>query len=202
MKKLQHLIFAVLVLSLGGCVSFTPSGPIGPPAQTAEKTYAHAAMIDDVRISDVGIDKDAQRTISNQLTSQIGQHIERGEYFQRLIAFPAKVDEEDVVLKFNFTTLQGKRTPHPGYFPGALLTLTMWIWVNGPIYVDKYNLAGELVIEDARGQRLASSRKTLVRNQNTGFWDRDYYNMSLGDAQLTQLVEDLLKDTSTQLLSR
>lgn len=202
MKKLQYVVFAILALSLGGCVSFNPSGPIGSPSQTAEKTYGHAAMIDDVRVSDATIDEDVKRTISNQLTGQISQHVERGEYFQRLIAFPAKVDDEDVVLKFNFTSLQGKRTPHPGYFPGALLTLTMWIWVNGPIYVDKYNLAGELVIEDAHGHPLASSRKTLVRNQNTGLWDRDYYNMALGDAQLTQLVEDLLKDSSTQLQRR
>ncbi len=104
-----------------------------------------------------------------------------------------------MLLKLNFSSLKGKRTPHPGYFPGALLTLTVWIWANGPIYVDKYDLVGELSFEDAQGKVLASSSKTLKLDQNTGFWDDDYYNMSLGAKQLNELVEQLLQDSYQQL---
>ena len=75
----------------------------------------------------------------------------------------------------------------------------MWIWVNGPIYVDKYDLAGELSITDAQGKLLASSRQQVKLDQNTGLWDNDYFNMSLGSDQLNQLVEQLLQDSTRQL---
>lgn len=200
MRSTPLLLVGLLLLGLGGCVSFHPAGPIGAPTETAKITYPHAVQIDEVTITDKEItNSDWRRTVGANLTEQIGQHVERGEYFERLISFPAKVEGDDVVLKFNFSSLEGKRTPHPGYVPGALLTLTMWIWVNGPIYVDKYDLVGDLQIENAAGKTLASSHKTLNLRQNTGLWDRDYANGALGGVQLTQLVESLLKDATGQL---
>ncbi|NQD95861.1 hypothetical protein HP532_24690 [Pseudomonas sp. CrR25] len=199
MHKLQYLAAGLLSLALTGCVSFTPAGPIGPPSQIVEHSVPAAAMLKDVKISDQRLDDTQRRNISNQLTSQIAQHVDRGEYFQRVVSFPAKLNEQDVQLQFEFSSLKGKRTPHPGYFPGALLTLTMWIWVNGPIYVDKYDLAAELQITDSAGQQLAIARKNLVLNQNTGLWDYDYFNPALGSRQLTQLVEQLLQDGTQQL---
>lgn len=200
MRSTSSLLVGLLMLGLGGCVSFHPSGPIGAPTETAQRTYPHAAQINEITITDKEITNDNwRRTVSTNLTEQIGQHVERGKYFEHRITFPARVEGDDVVLKFNFSSLDGKRTPHPGYFPGALLTLTMWIWVNGPIYVDKYDLAGDLQIEDATGKPLASSHKTLNLRQNTGLWDSDYANGALGSTQLTQLVESLLKDATSQL---
>lgn len=199
MNKLQYLAAGLLSLALTGCVSFTPSGPIGPPSQIVDTSLPRGAMLKNVQISDERLNETQRRNIGNQLTGQISQHIERGEYFQRVISFPVRLDEQDVQLEFNFSSLKGKRTPHPGYFPGAILTLTMWIWVNGPIYVDKYDLSAELKVTDSSGKQLALSRKELLLNQNTGLWDYDYFNTSLGARQLTQLVEDLLKDGTQQL---
>ena len=193
------LAAGLLSLVLTGCVSFTPSGPIGLPERIVEQSIPAGAMVKDVVISDPRINENQRRNISNVLTTQIAQHVERGEYFERVISFPAKLGEQDVELQFEFSSLKGKRTPHPGYFPGALLTLTVWIWVNGPIYVDKYDLAAELTIRDATGKQVAVLQKTLQLNQNTGLWDADYFSTSLGARQLTQLVEDLLQDGTRQL---
>lgn len=199
MIKLKFLAAVLLSLALTGCVSFTPSGPIGLPTHAVEHSIPAGAMLKDVEVSDPHLNETQRKNISSALTAQIAQHVERGEYFERMIVFPAKLGEQDVHLQFNFTSLKGKRTTHPGYFPGALLTLTVWIWVNGPIYVDKYDLAAELQIIDAAGKQLALSQKTLVRNENTGLWDRDYFNTALGARQLTQLVEELLQDGTRQL---
>ena len=196
---MKYLTAGLLSLALTGCVSFTPSGPIGLPSHVLEHSVPAGAMLKDVEVSDPRLNELQRRNISNSLTAQIAQHVERGEYFERMISFPAKLDERDVQLQFNFTSLKGKRTPHPGYVPGALLTLTMWIWVNGPIYVDKYDLAAELQIIDATGKQLALSRQTLALNQNTGLWDHDYLSQTLGARQLTQLVEQLLQDGTRQL---
>ena len=199
MNKLQYMAVALLSLVLTGCVSFVPAGPIGLPAKAVENTLPIGAMVKDVQVSDPAIADLQRRNISSQLTAQIGAHIERGEYFQKMVVFPAKLGEKDVELAFNFTSLKGKRTPHPAYFPGALLTLTIWIWVNGPVYVDTYDLAAELRVNDSHGKQLALSRKAFKRDINTGFWDRDYFNPSMGGDQMTDLVEALLSDATQQL---
>lgn len=199
MKSLHYFCALLLSLMMTGCVSFTPAGPLGDPTHKAPAPLAQAALVDQVSVTDSNLDEAARQNLGKQLTPQLNRYVERGEYFQRVIAFPAKVGEQDVLLKFNFSSLKGKRTPHPGYVPGALLTLTMWIWVNGPIYVDKYDLVGELSIEDADGKVQASTQKTLQLEQNTGMWDSDYFNMSLGANQLQQLVDQLLQDSTQQL---
>lgn len=202
MKTLNYLVAGLLSLTLTGCVSFTPAGPIGDPEEKAAITQPHAAMIDDVVISDSSINANLRKNLSSQFTDQLSKRVERGEYFKQVISFPATLGEQDVALKFNFTSLKGKRTPHPAYFPGALLTLTMWIWVNGPVYVDKYDVAGELTVENINGTVLASSRKEIKLNQNTGIWDNDYINLSLGADQVNQLVEQLLQDSNRQLAQK
>ncbi|MBM7062481.1 hypothetical protein JQX08_17340 [Pseudomonas sp. UL073] len=199
MKPLHCLCAALVSLLLTGCVSFTPAGPLGDPAHKAASPLQHAAMIEAVQVTDSSLNDSRRQELGKQLSAQLNRYVERGEYFQQVISFPAKVGEQDVVLKFNFSSLKGKRTPHPGYFPGALLTLTMWIWVNGPIYVDKYDLVGELTIEDTHGKQLVSTRKEQKLNQNTGLWDDDYFNLSLGAVQLRQLVDQLLEDGTQQL---
>ena len=54
------------------------------------------------------------------------------------------------------------------------MTLTLWIWVDGPIYVDKYDLAGELIIEDRQGKQLARSVEQVKLDKNVGLWNADY----------------------------
>lgn len=198
MFKAHVLTAALTSMALTGCVSFTPAGAIHPPSQIVMQSLPGRAMIKDVKVTDQRLDEQTRRNIGNQLTSQISQHVEKGEYFKRVVSFPVKLDEQDVQLQFHFSSLQGKRTPHPGYFPGALLTLTIWIWVNGPIYVDKYDLAAELQILDNTGKQLALSQKKLVVDKSTGLWDYDYMFPS-GGQQLTELVEQLLQDGTRQL---
>jgi hypothetical protein len=199
MKTLHYFVAGLFSLALTGCVSFTPAGPIGDAKQRATITQPYGVKVEDVVISDAAVRDNLRSNLSSQFTQQLSRHIETGEYFEQVISFPATLGEQDVVLKLNFTSLKGKRTPHPAYIPGALITLTMWIWVNGPIYVDKYDLAGELTIESAQGKRLASSRKAIKLDNNTGIWDRDYFNTSLGAEQLDRLVEALLQDSTQQL---
>lgn len=93
MRSTLPPLTGLLMLGLGGCVSFHPAGPIGAPSETAQSTYPHAVQVEEVQITDRKItNADWRRTVSAALTQQIGQHVERGEYFGRLISFPAKVE--------------------------------------------------------------------------------------------------------------
>ena len=56
MKTLHYVAAALLSLSLTGCVSFNPAGPIGEPAQKASTPRLQAVMVDEVMFSDTSID--------------------------------------------------------------------------------------------------------------------------------------------------
>ncbi|WP_371922486.1 hypothetical protein [Pseudomonas sp. H3(2019)] len=189
----------VFGLSLTGCVSFTPLGPIGEPVSKATTTLDRGAEIGDVVISAPALNDNVRAAGSKHLTEQISAYVERSDYFKKTVVFPVKAGEDDVILKFNLTSLAGKRTMHPAYIPGSVLTLTIWIWANGPIYVDKYDLAGELVIEDRNGKQLAKSVEQVKLDKNVGLWNPDYMNTRLGAAQLRDLIAQLLASATPQL---
>ena len=85
--------------------------------------------------------------------------------------------------------------------PGALLTLTIWIWVNGPIYVDSFDVAGDLVIVDRNGKELAAAKESIKFEHNVGLYSGEYWAPSMGAQQLSKLVAQLL-DTATAKLAK
>jgi hypothetical protein len=199
LKRIAHALLLGALLSLTGCFSFNTYGPIGEPDKAATVTSPRVAQMADVVVSVPKINDELRKNVSRQLTEQINHYIESAGYFKDLSVFPARLGDQDVMLKFNLTSLHGKRSAHPAYFPGALLTLTIYIWVNGPIYVDTYDLAGELTIEDRTGKTLAKSIEKVDEPHNVGLYDADYAAPGLGSRQLRDLIAKLTDAAVTQL---
>ncbi len=198
-KTLLGAAALVATLALTGCVSYNVTGPLGAPLHPAPISSPRTAQIADVQVSAPGIDEATRTAISRSLTAQLTPYVKSAGYFRQLSEFPTRPGEDDVVLKFNMTSLKGHRAPHPGYLPGALLTLTVWIWVNGPIYVDSFDLAGELSIVDRNGQELASAKEQLKFERNVGLYGREYWAPTQGAKQLNELVAKLLDNASARL---
>ncbi len=198
-KTLLGAAALVATLALTGCVSYNVTGPLGAPLHPAPISSPRTAQIADVQVSAPGIDEATRTAISRSLTAQLTPYVKSAGYFRQLSEFPTRLGEDDVVLKFNMTSLKGHRAPHPGYLPGALLTLTVWIWVNGPIYVDSFDLAGELSIVDRNGQELASAKEQLKFERNVGLYGREYWAPTQGAKQLNELVAKLLDSASARL---
>ncbi|MDF2399092.1 hypothetical protein GWQ44_26400 [Pseudomonas sp. 3MA1] len=198
-KTLLGAAALVATLALTGCVSYNVTGPLGAPLHPAPISSPRTAQIADVQVSAPGIDETTRTAISRSLTAQLTPYVKSAGYFRQLSEFPTRLGEDDVVLKFNMTSLKGHRAPHPGYLPGALLTLTVWIWINGPIYVDSFDLAGELSIVDRNGQELASAKEQLKFERNVGLYGREYWAPTQGAKQLNELVAKLLDNASARL---
>lgn len=201
-KTLLRAAALIATLALTGCVSYSVTGPLGAPLHPAPISSPRTAQIADVQVTAPGIDEATRTAISRSLTAQLTPYVKSAGYFRQLSEFPTRLGEEDVVLKFNMTSLKGHRAPHPGYLPGALLTLTVWIWVNGPIYVDSFDLAGELSIVDRDGQELASAKEQLKFERNVGLYGREYWAPTQGAKQLNELVAKLLDNASARLAQR
>lgn len=189
----------IATLALTGCVSYNVTGPLGAPLHPAPISSPRTAQIADVQVTASGIDDATRTAISRSLTAQLTPYVKSAGYFRQLSEFPTRLGEEDVVLKFNMTSLKGHRAPHPGYLPGALLTLTVWIWVNGPIYVDSFDLAGDLSIVDRNGKELASAKEQLKFERNVGLYGREYWAPTQGAKQLNELVAKLLDNATARL---
>lgn len=201
-KTLLRAAALIATLALTGCVSYSVTGPLGAPLHPAPISSPRTAQIADVQVTAPGIDEATRTAISRSLTAQLTPYVKSAGYFRQLSEFPTRLGEEDVVLKFNMTSLKGHRAPHPGYLPGALLTLTVWIWVNGPIYVDSFDLAGELSIVDRNGQELANAKEQLKFERNVGLYGREYWAPTQGAKQLNELVAKLLDNASARLAQR
>lgn len=189
----------IATLALTGCVSYNVTGPLGAPLHPAPISSPRTAQIADMQVTASGIDDATRTAISRSLTAQLTPYVKSAGYFRQLSEFPTRLGEEDVVLKFNMTSLKGHRAPHPGYLPGALLTLTVWIWVNGPIYVDTFDLAGDLSIVDRNGKELASAKEQLKFERNVGLYGREYWAPTQGAKQLNELVAKLLDNATARL---
>lgn len=201
LKILLRAATLVAALSMTGCVSYTVTGPIGAPLHQASVSSPRSAQIADVTVNAADVNDANKTAISRSLTLQLNQYVRTADYFKQVTEYPVRLGEQDVSLKFNMTSLKGHRGVHPGYVPGALLTLTIWIWVNGPIFVDTFDLAGDLVIVDRDGKELASSKQEVKFERNVGLYGREYWAPTMGAKQLNELVAQLL-DTATAKLAK
>ncbi|WP_348749892.1 hypothetical protein [Pseudomonas rhodesiae] len=201
LKTLLRATALLAALSMTGCVSYTVTGPIATPLHPVSVSSPRSAQIADVTVSATDVNEANKAAISSSLTAQITQYVRTAGYFKRVTEYPVRLGEQDVTLKFNMTSLKGHRAPHPAYVPGALLTLTIWIWVNGPIYVDSFDVAGDLVIVDRNGKELAKATDSIKFEHNVGLYSGQYWAPSMGGQQLTKLVGQLL-DTATANLAK
>nr|WP_123414125.1 hypothetical protein [Pseudomonas brassicacearum] len=182
-----------------GCVSYTVTGPVGAPRHPAPVNSPRIAQIADVAVTAPDVNEATRTAISRSLTAQLNQYVQTGGYFKQVTEYPTRLGENDVLLKFNMTSLKGHRGVHPGYVPGALLTLTVWIWVNGPIYVDSFDVAGNLVIVDRDGKELAAAKEEVKLKRNVGLYGREYWAPTMGAQQMNQLVAQLLDSATARL---
>ena len=201
LKTLLRATALLAALSMTGCVSYTVTGPIATPLHPVSVSSPRSAQIADVTVSAADVNEANKAAISSSLTAQITQYVRTAGYFKQVTEYPVRLGEQDVSLKFNMTSLKGHRAPHPAYVPGALLTLTIWIWVNGPIYVDSFDVAGDLVIVERNGKELATAKDTITFEHNVGLYSGQYWAPSMGGQQLTKLVAQLL-DTATAKLAK
>ena len=199
LKTLIKITTLIATLSLTACVSYTVTGPIGAPLHPAAASNPRTAQIADVAVAIPSADDATRTAISRSLTTQLNQYVKAGGYFKDVTEYPVRLGENDVVLKFSMTSLQARRSPHPAYIPGALLTLTLWIWVNGPIYVDSFDVAGDLVIVDREGKALAAAQEQIKFEHNVGLYGREYWSPVMGAKKLNELVSNLLQTATAGL---
>lgn len=134
--------------------------------------------------------------MEDSLRGNILSYIQDSGYFTEVDTLPGKIGENDLVLDFQFDHFLQERSIHPAYFPAALLTFTVYIWVGGPIVIDESDLSGTLTVKDSNSQILTKITSAVKEKHNLSLYT-DKFKGSLEDR--TILIRDLLKKAIVEL---
>lgn len=194
-RAITVLALCAAVSGSAGCVS-VPTGSSLAAAAPASVSLSRGAWLAQVLVTDPS----AKETVELQrsLTLAIASYAADAKYFPRVNQLPGKLRPDDLVLRFEFDRYQLRRAPHPAYFPGAILTLTLYIWFGGPIGRDTASLSGALRVEDAAGNELVSVRDSFEDSHNVSLYSPDYAFPSSIQSR-TNLVRSLLDKAVSEL---
>lgn len=133
-------------------------------------------------------EKDSAR---DAFTLHLVEYVREAGYFESVSLLPGQPREDDVVLRFDFEHFTQVRNVDSLYFPLSLITFGFYPIFGGPVYEDKANLEGELAIETAAGEELASASDSISRVDHVSMWSESYALPS-GIRPRTEIVETLL----------
>lgn len=187
---LAYALLATATLFLTGCVTVPQGTSLNDPTPAA-RTSGQAVWIKPVIISDKKSRSPNIEDTQNGLTLAISSYISSSNRFSATNTLPGKPGEQDQILEFSFETYWLKRHAHPAYFPVAILTATLYIWFDGPIYTDKTDIAGTLKVYDTNNNLLATFTSQHKSEENIGFWSPNYMFPD-GATPRTLVMSDML----------
>ncbi|MGH0029690.1 MAG: hypothetical protein ACQGVC_07860 [Myxococcota bacterium] len=190
--RLRQLLVAGLLIPIG-CASLPPGVGLGKGTPAPERVDARV-WVDLIEIDD----ERATRQTSEALTLQLSRYIEERRYFRDVRVAPGNAKPEDLVLSIELDRYFAQRSVHPAYFPGAFLTLTLWIWFGGPIFTDSAEFTGVAEIRSPSGELLASGKAELSDRHSVSFWSPNYAIPSATEER-TSFFRELLDDAVSNL---
>lgn len=167
------LLVLVLLLSVGCSWSLPPTASFESPAYRA-RSIAATAWLKKVKVTDQGWAHPESRTlIENALTNNLVRLIRETNYFRQVELLPGTVQPDDRVLQFEFTRYRQVRK------------------TGGFRYYDVSDLAGVLMVSDAKGQTIKTVDTEVQEQHPVGRGGQDDIFPS-GTRARTQLIEKLL----------
>lgn len=198
--RLRPLFFSTIALLLTGCITM-PQGTSLNDAEPAARTVQQSVWLKPAIIQDRKARISNPIDAENTLTTSIATYARDSRRFSSVQVLPGNTRDGDHVLAFSFSDYRLQRQPHPAYFPVAILTATLYIWFNGPIYNDKSDVYGTLQVYDTRDNLLATFNKGYTGKKSVGLWSGNYAFPD-GSTPRTLVVNDLLDQYQAYLLQQ
>ena len=154
------------------------------------------AWVSKVTITDPSVKN--SRVLEEALTLNILKFIREGNYFNSINFLTDNAKGDDLILSFQFDRYELKRTPHPAYFPLALITFTLYIWFGGPIYNDVSNLSGQITIKNKSGNVVSNISSKITEKHSVSLWSPQYAFPS-GIKERTKFVKKLIDSSHAEI---
>lgn len=189
--RLHSLFLAAvpaLISSLSGCVSMPHGAGLESPSPHGDR-YRQTVWLRPVEVADPDYPAADRDRTGRALTMSFRRYLEALEACHVAGILPAARAEGDHELALRFHRLRIERKPYPAYFPLAIATLTLYIWANGTMVVDRSDVAAELVVYDREGVEVARFESAVSSERHLGYYDTALYS---GAESRTRVVSDLV----------
>ena len=88
--------------------------------------------------------------------------------------------------------LSYRRRVNAAYFPLALATLTLYIWVGGPVETDVQYYDATLHVEDSAGSRLFTASSQVTTGHWLSLYSSERGSIACRGPDAHQVIEDLV----------
>lgn len=108
--------------------------------------------------------------------ANLKRELSKEKYFNSVDYYNEPLDKEAYILDIQFIKSYEDISVHPMYFPGAILTLTLYIWFGGPIVSNAVEDNLIVSVYNPKGQMQSQIKKELKYQENENFYSlfKDY----------------------------
>ncbi len=121
-----------------------------------------------------GLDRMESNPYQDHLELEFERSLHHVGLFERVVRDDFDDADVDWVIRVGKADLSYRRHPNLAYFPLALVTLTLYIWVGGPVVTDVSYFDVTLHVDRPDGTRVASVTSTIDESH----WINLYSNHS------------------------
>ncbi|EPG75582.1 putative lipoprotein [Leptospira fainei serovar Hurstbridge str. BUT 6] len=185
----ERLFLAIGIVIVTGCVSIPVGVNLSEP-KTKAFPLPSTVYIEKV-ILPVYLENRLQK--EEKFTLSVLDFAAKSEYFTKVNYIGQKDpgDRNYHVLQITCDEYLERREPHPAYFPLAIITVTLYIWLGGPIHTDYSKYSCELKAKDSKQKVIFSDKKAISNEKNSNMFDnRRYFPSSIEDR--TEVIGSLL----------
>ncbi|HMV42571.1 MAG TPA: hypothetical protein PK079_20585 [Leptospiraceae bacterium] len=193
----MNLLKEILLIHflLIGCISLPPSATLLDPVKQ-QNTIPEKVVIEKTNIPELS-DRYRKATEDN-LTMNWKDFLVKGNYFEKSILFTDKPEDWTNYknIQLHFSKFSQERTIDPWYFPLALVTLTIYIWIGGGVSIDTGIYNASLLVKDEKGKVIYQVSKEKMEERSINIYNR--YSMTSFAEVKTKLITELLEDYQLQ----
>ncbi len=202
-RSFSKIFIGMAVAASSGCGTMPPGPagvpPLSPPPSAFHQSVATDAWMDVVKISDPYVGEG--ESIAETQRSSIARYIEGEHFFRTVQMLPGKPAADAYVLQFDFTGFHAVRGMHPLAVPGSLLTLTLYIWVGGPMMTEDVNYTGTLTVRRPDASLVTRTQASVARKRSMGLHTEGYMHFDYAEERI-EVVRELVTQAVGGLTSK
>jgi len=161
MNRLALSGVTIGVALLTGCAPFPlQRGTTFAPGQVTASAMPETAWVAKVTVD--GLPPAFAEATEDSLTLHFAEYLRSRRLFANVRILPGNPGANDRILRLHFTSFDHECHVHPAYFPFAMASLTLYIWLGGPMYGTSTHYAAHLKVENSGGVRIAEATRDEV----------------------------------------
>lgn len=139
-----------------------------------------------------GLDRLESNLYQDAFELELERSLHHSGMFERVVRNDFADSDVDVVIRVDAADLSYRRNVNLAYFPLAVATLTLYIWVGGPIFTDLQYFDVTLHVERPAGHELFAVESRVKDGHWINLYGREYGDDPCRGPGAHVVMEDLI----------